>query len=161
MKTVLRVNGKDHEILVSAQTRLIDVLREQLGLTGTKDGCRLGECGTCTVLIDRRPHLACMILAAKVDQEVLTIEGLPETYSGVKQAFADEGGFQCGFCTPGQIMNAVFLLETRSKHNKDEKWLKEQLSGNICRCTGYAGILRAMLKLLPEVGSGPQRLGHE
>ncbi|SED92035.1 carbon-monoxide dehydrogenase small subunit [Beijerinckia sp. 28-YEA-48] len=147
--------------MISAGARLIDILRQQLGLTGTKEGCRLGECGTCTVLIDRRPHLACMTLAAKVDQEVLTIEGLSDTYLKVKQAFADEGGFQCGFCTPGQIMNAVFLLEAQPEQNEDESWLREQLSGNICRCTGYAGILRAILKLLPQTGRDPQRSDHE
>jgi len=145
MQITLNVNGQDHEMNVAPGARLIDVLRGQLGLTGTKQGCRAGECGACTVLVGGRPVQACIMLAVQATGEVLTIEGLSDAYFELKKAFADEGGFQCGFCTPGQLMHAVAILATASpRQMQDEAWLRDQLSGNICRCTGYSGIIRAL-----------------
>jgi len=122
--------------------RLIDVLREQLGLTGTKEACGRGECGACTVLVDGRPVLACITLARRVSGEVHTIEGLAEEGEALRVAFARRAAFQCGFCTPGQIVRGVSLL--RSGVPQDERSLREAIVGNVCRCTGYAGVLDAL-----------------
>ncbi|MBN9036337.1 MAG: (2Fe-2S)-binding protein [Rhizobiales bacterium] len=146
MMARLRVNGQEHVLDLPAGERLIDVLRDRLGLTGTKQGCRAGECGACTVLVDGRPMQACIMLACRVHGEVRTVEGLGERFMPLRQAFADEGGFQCGFCTPGQLMRAAALLaEAPLERLGDEAWLREQMNGNICRCTGYCGIIRALM----------------
>ncbi|PSJ56860.1 (2Fe-2S)-binding protein [Pseudaminobacter soli (ex Li et al. 2025)] len=142
----LTVNGRQHEVEISAATRLIDVLRDQLGLTGTKQGCRAGECGACTILVGGQPIQACITLASRVRDEVRTVEGLDDRFIPLRQAFADHGGFQCGFCTPGQLMRAAALLaETPLERLSDEAWLREQMNGNVCRCTGYCGIIRALM----------------
>jgi aerobic-type carbon monoxide dehydrogenase small subunit (CoxS/CutS family) len=123
-------------------TRLIDVLREQVGLTGTKEGCGRGECGACTVLVDGRPVLSCIVLAARVSGAVETVEGLAEESTPLRAAFARRAAFQCGFCTPGQIVRGTALL--RRGLPETETGLRTAMSGNICRCTGYEGIIDAL-----------------
>jgi aerobic-type carbon monoxide dehydrogenase small subunit (CoxS/CutS family) len=146
MTVRFRVNGEEQALDLRAGERLIDVLRDRLGLTGTKQGCRSGECGACTVLIDDQAVQACITLACRVRGEVRTIEGLGDRFMPLRQAFADEGGFQCGFCTPGQLMRAAALLvDAPLDRLSDEAWLREQMNGNICRCTGYCGIVRALM----------------
>jgi aerobic-type carbon monoxide dehydrogenase small subunit (CoxS/CutS family) len=122
--------------------RLLDVLRDRLGLTGTKEGCGRGECGACTVLVGGTPVLSCITLAGRVREPVETIEGLGEEASALSGAFADTGGFQCGFCTPGQIVRGVSLLR-RGLPDTDTE-LRRAMSGNVCRCTGYNGIIDAL-----------------
>jgi aerobic-type carbon monoxide dehydrogenase small subunit (CoxS/CutS family) len=123
-------------------TRLIDVLREQVGLTGTKEGCGRGECGACTVLVDGRPVLSCIVLAARVSGAVETVEGLAEESTPLRAAFARRAAFQCGFCTPGQIVRGTALLRRGLPETEGE--LRTAISGNICRCTGYEGIVDAL-----------------
>lgn len=146
MQLRLKVNGQVHTVTIAAGTRLIDVLRSRLGLTGTKQACRAGECGACTVLVEGKPIQACVMLAAKArDADIWTVEGLSEEWLELKRAFAEEGGFQCGFCTPGQIMHAVAILTSATPEMiGDEEWLRGQMTGNVCRCTGYSGIIRAL-----------------
>lgn len=124
------------------EERLLDVLRDRLGLTGTKEGCGRGECGACTVLIDGAPVLSCITLAARVRGPVETIEGVAERAPDLAAAFADHGAFQCGFCTPGQLLRGEALL--RRGLPADERELRRAVSGNICRCTGYNGIVDAL-----------------
>jgi xanthine dehydrogenase YagT iron-sulfur-binding subunit len=144
----LRVNGRDHQLAVDARTTLLDLVREQLQLTGTKKGCNLGECGACTVHLDGRRVNACMVLAAAADgREVTTIEGLEGLAGGgrlhpVQQAFIDHDGLQCGFCTPGQIMSAVALLA--EGHAGSDAEIREWMSGNLCRCAAYPQITAAV-----------------
>jgi aerobic-type carbon monoxide dehydrogenase small subunit (CoxS/CutS family) len=154
----LRVNHEDHYVEIPANERLVDTLRVRLGLTGTKVGCRAGECGACTVLIGQRSVLACVALTVSVREPILTIEGLDPSWSGLKSAFAEEGGFQCGFCTPGQVMRAVGVLSAddlvaSSALRNPECWVRAQMNGNICRCTGYAGITRAVISCLDGIDS--------
>jgi aerobic-type carbon monoxide dehydrogenase small subunit (CoxS/CutS family) len=127
---------------LGVETRLLDVLRDELGLTGTKDACGRGECGACTVLIDGRPVLACITLARRVTGHVQTVEGLADEHADLRAEFAATAGFQCGFCTPGQLVRAVALL--RSGLPEDDDTLRREMSGNICRCTGYQGIVEAL-----------------
>jgi aerobic-type carbon monoxide dehydrogenase small subunit (CoxS/CutS family) len=122
--------------------RLLDVLRDRLGLTGTKEGCGRGECGACTVLIGGAPVLSCITLASRVRAPVETIEGLAEEATDLAGALADEGGFQCGFCTPGQIVRGVSLLRQGLPPGDGE--LRRAMAGNVCRCTGYNGIIDAL-----------------
>src|SRR5262245_13498758 len=126
---------------VEPDERLLDVLRDRLGLLGTKEACGRGECGACTVLLKGRPVVSCLVLAARAT-DVETIEGVREEASALRQAFADSGAFQCGFCTPGQIVRGVALL--RQGLPADDQALRREMSGNICRCTGYAGIIAAL-----------------
>ncbi len=145
MKIRLTVNGRPHEGEVDAETRLLDLLREDLHLTGTKEGCGEGECGACTVLIDGRPVNSCLVLAAQADgTEVLTIEGLADgdRLHPIQQAFVDAGGVQCGFCTPGFVMSAYALLNEIPDPTDDE--ILTALEGNLCRCTGYGKIVDAV-----------------
>jgi len=145
MQLKVTVNGKDFEREVDPDTRLIDFLREDLGFIGVKEGCGVGECGACTVLIDGRSVLSCLTRVAQVDgKEILTVEGLAdgEELHPVQQAFVDTGGVQCGFCTPGFIMVAVELLETNPDPTREE--IREWIEGNICRCTGYVKIVDAI-----------------
>jgi aerobic-type carbon monoxide dehydrogenase small subunit (CoxS/CutS family) len=141
VRATLTVNGRSIEIGVEPHERLLDVLRDRLGLLGTKDACGRGECGACTVLVRGRPVVACLVLAARVD-DVETIEGLRDEARALREAYADAGAFQCGFCTPGQIVRGVALL--REGLPADDQALRRAISGNICRCTGYAGIVRAL-----------------
>ncbi len=145
MKIHFTVNGREAELDVHAHHRCIDVLRNQLGLTGVKEGCGEGECGACTVLVDGSPLNACLMFAPQMDGKALrTIEGLAQgdALHPVQRAFAEAGAVQCGFCTPGFVMSTVALLE-RSPEPSDGEIL-DALSGNLCRCTGYRKILDAV-----------------
>ena len=141
----LVVNGRRREEAVGDATLLLDLLRAQLGLTGTKRGCDGGECGACTVLVDGRPQLACLTLAARCEgASVETVEGLAAggRMSALQAAFHEKLGAQCGFCTPGMIMAAEALL--RANPAPDEAAIREALSGHLCRCTGYVKIIEAV-----------------
>ena len=144
----IKVNGIDHQLDIPARRLLVDCLRYDLGLTGTKEGCSVGICGACTVLIDGEMVASCITLAAAVDgAEITTIEGLAREdgrLHPVQQAFIDHGGFQCGICTPGQIMAAKALLDLNPSPTQDE--IREWMMGNLCRCTGYYGILDSVVK---------------
>jgi aerobic-type carbon monoxide dehydrogenase small subunit (CoxS/CutS family) len=149
----LVVNGRCHELDVSPDESLLHVLRERLGMRGTKEGCGAGECGACTVSISGHPRVACVTLAATVQGDVETVEGLTTHDSSLQNTFAVEGGFQCGFCTPGQLMTCHTIAHGSSPSQElDEAQLRERLSGNICRCTGYAGIVRALGRELSRDG---------
>lgn len=139
----LIVNGDACRLEVDPLASLADVLRDGLGLTGTKMSCNAGDCGACTVLVDGQPVMACQSLAVTVTGAVTSIEGLRgPAAEALRQAFIQEGGFQCGYCTSGQILAAIGLVE-RSGSMSDEE-LARALGGNICRCTGYVGIIRAV-----------------
>ena len=142
----LSVNGQDRELLVKPYTTLMEVLREDLRLTGTKHGCGAGECGACTVLIDGVPKVSCLVLPAQAEgTTVTTIEGVANgsTLHPVQQAFMDAGAVQCGYCTPGMVLTAKALLDTNPTPSEGE--IKQALAGNLCRCTGYVGIVEAVL----------------
>lgn len=144
-KLTLRVNGRSHRLLVEPRWSLLFVLREKMGLTGTKVGCERGECGACTVLINNEPRYACMILALEAEgEEITTVEGLMdgEDLGPVQQAFLENDAFQCGYCTPGQIMAAEGLLRARVPLTVGE--IQKGMSGNLCRCGAYAHIFRAV-----------------
>ncbi len=153
MRATLTVNGRPIQVVVEPDDRLLDVLRDRLGLLGTKQACGRGECGACTVLVRGRPVMSCLVLAARADS-VETIEGLRDEARALREAFADSGAFQCGFCTPGQIVRGVALL--REGLPADDQALRREISGNICRCTGYSGIVRA-LRLAEHVRPGSRR----
>ena len=141
----LRVNGEDRDVVVPVHKTLLEVLREDVGLTGTKHGCELGECGACAVLADGEPVLSCLVLAVECEGLAIeTVEGLaqgPELHP-LQAAFADLGGAQCGYCTPGILMTAKALLERNPAPTRSE--VAEWLAGNLCRCTGYLKILEAV-----------------
>ena len=140
------LNGNNISTEISPDTLLVDLLRDRLGLTGTKVGCREGECGACTVLLDGTPVNSCILPAAKVQgRSLTTIEGLADEKGqlhAIQQAFMDEGAAQCGFCTPGMIMNAKALLDRNTEPNDQE--IRRSLSGVLCRCTGYQKIVQAV-----------------
>jgi carbon-monoxide dehydrogenase small subunit len=141
----LRVNGEEHQLLVAVHHTLLEILREDLGLTGTKHGCELGECGTCTVLVDGQPHLSCLLLPPQVEgRDVTTVEGLGTTADlhPLQRAFADLGAAQCGYCTPGMLLTASALLAANPDPTRDD--IRHALAGNLCRCTGYAKIVEAV-----------------
>ncbi len=142
----LKVNGDEHTLVVKANTLLVNVLRDQLDLTGTKKGCELGDCGSCTVLINGKPVNSCIILAVEVDgQEITTIEGVAENaqLDSLQESFIDNGAIQCGYCTPGMVLSAKALL-TKNPH-PTEKEVRQAISGNLCRCTGYVNIVKAVI----------------
>ena len=155
----LNVNGEYLEVLIEGpQVTLAEVLREKLGLTGTKEACRCGECGSCTVLVDGEPILSCSTLAVSVlDKAILTIEGLsvPGHLHPVQQAFIDVGAIQCGFCTPGMILMTKALLDVNPEPTESD--VKEQLGGNLCRCTGYVKIVEAVLLAAERMNKGGNR----
>src|SRR5205814_3191634 len=150
----LDVNGESRELLIPVHKTLLEVLREDMGLTGTKHGCELGECGTCTVLVDGRPELSCLLLPIQVEaRAITTIEGMASgsELHPLQQTFAELGAAQCGYCTPGILLAARSLLDTNPKPTRDE--IREALAGNLCRCTGYVKILQAV-ELAAERMSG-------
>lgn len=145
----LNINGDTHELLVDPTQTLLQVLREQLRLTGTKCGCNNGVCGSCTISVDGQAVRACLSLAiASGDKEITTIEGLEENgkLQALQNAFVDKQGLQCGFCTPGMIMSARALLAKNPKPSIEE--IREELSGNLCRCTGYVKIADAVMSVV-------------
>lgn len=144
MELDLTVNGEGHALQVAPGDSLLSVLRSQLGLTGSKESCGRGECGACTVLLGNRPVMACMLLAVEVQDEVTTIEGLIDTALDLRESFAEAYGFQCGYCTSGQIVRAEALLAQATPESLRRRDITEAMSGNICRCTGYAQIVSAV-----------------
>jgi carbon-monoxide dehydrogenase small subunit len=157
-------NGKPVRLEAEGSMRALDVLRELLGLTGTKEGCGRGECGACTILLDGSPVNACLLFAAKLQgRTVLTVEGLAAAGSAVEvggaslhplqEAFLEEGAVQCGYCTPGMLLSAKALLDRVPRPASAE--IEEALSGNLCRCTGYAKIVKAVLRAA-EAMTGPR-----
>ena len=149
----LTVNGIEHQLEIPARRLLVDCLRYDLGLTGTKEGCSVGVCGACTVLIDGEMAASCITLAVAADgAQITTIEGIAQEgrLHPVQQAFIDHGGFQCGICTPGQIIAAKALLDVNPSPTEDE--IKAWMMGNLCRCTGYYGILNSIAAAVVSEG---------
>lgn len=146
VEKLLNINGERKKVIIKSNETLLRVIREKLGLTGTKIGCENGDCGACTVLINGIPYKSCMILAIELEDEdeITTIEGI--TYENIKRAFIEEEGFQCGFCTSGFIVNVYSLL--RKFEKPDNETIRDYLESNLCRCTGYAGIENAVKRLI-------------
>jgi aerobic carbon-monoxide dehydrogenase small subunit len=141
----LTVNGEVYEVAVPTHRTLLEVLREEIGLTGSKEACDQGACGACTVIMDGRPILSCLALAIEAHgKSIVTIEGLANEgkLDSLQQSFVDHGAIQCGFCTPGMVLTAKALLETNPSPNEND--IKEAISGNLCRCTGYVQIVEAI-----------------
>jgi carbon-monoxide dehydrogenase small subunit len=152
VKLNFELNGNAIQVDTPDDRRVVDLLREDLGLTGTKEGCGTGECGACTILVDGEIRLSCLMMAAQLEgTRVTTVEGLELTPEGIaiRRAFAEEGAVQCGFCTPGMEMAAVALLRRDSPPDREE--VREGLSGNLCRCTGYVKIVDAVMKAMERV----------
>ena len=149
----LTINGDRVEVPASPNNTLLEVLRDKLGLMGTKRGCDLGACGACTVLINGEAFLSCIMLAMDaVGKEITTIEGLGQggALHPLQQAFVEKGGLQCGFCTPGMILTAQAVLN--EDRNPTEETIKKKMAGNLCRCTGYKKVLEAVLSVSGQVG---------
>ena len=149
----LNINGDKYELLVSPSQTLLEVLRDKIGLVGTKCGCDLGACGACTVLINGEAYLSCVMLAVDaVGKDILTIEGLAEggTLHPLQEAFVEIGGLQCGFCTPGMILTAKAILDEEA--DPTEEVIKKRMAGNLCRCTGYKKIVEAVMSVSEQTG---------
>jgi aerobic carbon-monoxide dehydrogenase small subunit len=147
----LNVNGVEHAVEPDGPESLLTALRTRLGLTGSKDACEQGECGSCSVILDGSLVCSCLVMAADADgSTIVTVEGLSSDgeLHPVQQALVDGGGVQCGFCTPGFVVAAVHLFDTMSSPSDDD--IREALAGNVCRCTGYGAILRALATLREE-----------
>jgi carbon-monoxide dehydrogenase small subunit len=141
----LSINGKEYDLQVKPYATLLDVIREDAGLTGTKEGCGVGECGACTVIMDGKAINACIMLAVEANNKnITTIEGLAQgdKLHPIQQAFMEVGGLQCGFCTPGMIISAKVLLDANSNPNDEQ--IRKGLEGNFCRCTGYTKIIESV-----------------
>jgi carbon-monoxide dehydrogenase small subunit len=151
----LNINGDSHELLVAPNQTLLEVLRENIGLMGTKRGCDLGACGACTVLIDGEAYLSCLMLAVDaVGKNIMTIEGLAAggDLHPLQSAFIDQGGIQCGFCTPGMVLTAEAIL--REEEHPSEAEIKKKMAGNLCRCTGYKKIIEAIVSVSEQSAAG-------
>lgn len=151
----LHVNGEQHDVAIIPHHTLLEVLREDMGLIGTKHGCELGECGACTVLLDNTPVLSCLVLAVEAqDHEIVTIEGLERNgkLHPLQETFAELGAAQCGYCTPGMLLSGAVLLETTPEPTREQ--IKEALAGNLCRCTGYTKIYEAVEEAAVRMHSG-------
>lgn len=154
-KVNLKINGKTYNVEIEEDMRLLDVLRDKLGLTGTKEGCGEGECGACTVIIDGKTVNSCMVLAFQAEgKDILTIEGMTSEKGvhPIQQAFLDEGAVQCGFCIPGMVLSAKALLDKKPEPTKED--IRESISGNLCRCTGYNKIASAIEKASKTMKEG-------
>lgn len=152
----ITVNRKEYELMVEPNMTLLDLLRDNLGLTGTKKGCDEGDCGACTVILDGKPVSSCLVLAVQADgKEVLTIEGLEleseDSLHLLQKAFVHNGAIQCGFCTPGMILSAKALLDRNPHPSREE--IQRAISGNLCRCTGYQKIVEAIESVCREAHS--------
>ena len=144
MRVRLVVNGSQTAIDTAPATRLLDLLRDRLGLIGAKEACGRGDCGACTVLVGDRAVPSCLVLAARVDAPVRTVEGIAGDASALREAFADRGGLQCGYCTPGLMVRAYQLIESGECDPSEPDDVRRALAGNFCRCTGYNGVVAAV-----------------
>ena len=150
------INGRRYSLSVEPARTLLDFLREDLGLTGTKRGCDIGECGACTVILDGQAVNSCLVLVGQIDgREVITVEGLASggELDGLQKAFLDRDAVHCGFCTPGMLMSAKALLDRDP--DPDEREIRKAISGNLCRCTGYVQVVEAIQKAASERTKGP------
>ncbi|MBI5252143.1 MAG: (2Fe-2S)-binding protein [Desulfomonile tiedjei] len=149
----LTVNGDVYEVLISPNQTLLEVLRDKLGLTGTKKGCDLGACGACSVLLDGEAYLSCLMLAVDaVGKEIVTIEGLSEggDLHPIQKSFVELGGLQCGFCTPGIVMTAKAILDEEPQPTEES--VKKKMAGNLCRCTGYKKVIESVMSASGRMG---------
>ncbi len=140
----LQINGAPTTIHTAPGTTLLALLRDEMGLTGAKEACSRGDCGACTVLVGERAVPSCVVLAARVDEPVRTVEGIAADATALREAFADCGGLQCGYCTPGLVVRAYQLIESGECDGTDADAVRRALSGNFCRCTGYNGVITAI-----------------